>query len=291
MIKRTLAVITAALLTVSLSACANSSENSTSSVSNTVSDESKDSGSSSEVSSQVNSSDGTSSESYADVYSLSNLKVPDGAGSLLKKGLREFLDKIDKDKFNFKYSLECLTSETDGKVRKAENKVVRDGDKLSSTLVSDDVESGSNKQIIKDNKGYEVNDADKTVTWMSVESYIIDIYVYNTAGVFYINELELCGNGKEKIGNKEYDYEEYKQPESTSSSESSGVDENQRARYYFDNGTLVGLKHINGDYYYTTMILELDEKISDGEFDYPSDYKLEERLEISGDSTESTQSQ
>ena len=63
------------------------------------------------------------------------------------------------------------------------------------------------------------------------------------------------------------------------------------ARYYFDSdGKLAGLKHTQGDYYYTTMILELSQNVSDSDFEYPSDYKLTERSELSEDSVASSTS-
>lgn len=276
--KRMLAIITAALLMASFTACSGGSDAGESGESSLSSEKLQ----SADTSQADASMDDTSSENYEDMYSLSTLTIPDGAGPLMKSGLRVFLDKMDKDKFNLKYSIECLTEDTDGQVRFAENTVIRDGDKLVSILAADEIKSGSSKQIIKDNKAYEIDDTNKTVKWMNIEPYIIEAYVYNTAGIFYVDSLALCGSGKEKIGDKEYDYEEYKPPEGSDNSNTSGYYE-QRARYYFENGSIVGLKHINGEYYYTTMVLELGENIPKGEFDYPPEYKLEERLEISDD--------
>ncbi len=284
--KRMLAAFMSALLMVTFTACSDGPDADESSEPSSSSADSRDN----DTSPTDTSSDNTSSEDYENMYSLAALPVPEGAGPLLKSGMRAFLDKMDKDKFSLKYSIECLTEDTDGKVRSAENTIYRDGSRLSSVLAADDEESGINKQIIKDSKVYEIDDANKTVTWMNIESYIIDAYVYNTAGVFYVDSLEFCGSGKEKIGGKEYDYEEYKPPEGSDDTSSSEYDE-QRARYYFENGEIAGLKHTSGGYYYTTMVLELGESVPKGEFDYPSGYKLEERLELSDDTEGSAQSQ
>ena len=190
------------------------------------------------------------------------------------------MNTMDSEKYLIKYSVEYLTESTNGKVVKGVNTVKRSGDKISSFMETEDYDA--NLQIVKDNKVYEG---------------LVDNFTVYTANIFYINTLELCGSGKETINGKEYDYEEYKEPEnassasSTTSSESSGENSVVRARYYFDSdGKLAGLKHTQGDYYYTTMILELSQNVSDSDFEYPSDYKLTERSELSEDSVASSTS-
>lgn len=278
----------AALLAVSFSACSSNDSGQSSSGDNDSASSSSSSVSTvqeSSSTSETEGSDNTSSIDYEEAYSLSKVTVPEGAGTLLKTGLREFLDKLDGDKFNFQYTIECLTESTEGKVKNGKSTVIRDGDKLLSIFEADDIEGGVSKQIVKDNKAYLIDDKAKKVTWTSVDSGVIPAYIYsNLAGGFYISSLELCGSGKETINGKEYDYEEYKEPESESSvessaessEESSSSNENVRARYYFDNGSMVGLKHTNNDYYYTTMIIEINKNIPDGSFDYPAEYTLEE---------------
>ena len=54
------------------------------------------------------------------------------------------------------------------------------------------------------------------------------------------------------------------------------------------NGKLAGLKHTQNNYYYTTMIIELSQNVSDADFEYPSDYTLTERSELSEDSAASS---
>lgn len=285
MIKRTFAVVMAALVAVSFCACGSVDE-SVSGTSSKSTETSNNASSLTENSSlQSTASNDSSSENSSYTYELSDLTVPDAAGPLLKSGLNEFLNTMGKDKYYLKYSVECLTESTEGEVQSGENIVVRDGDKISSTF-TDNITKSTNKQIVKDNKGYTIDDNEKTVTWTSVESNLIQNYTFSIVASFYIDSLELCGSGKEKLNGKEYDYEEYKPPKSESSEESSQIDENQRARYYFDDGKLVGLKNISGDYYYTKIIITLNDEIPEGEFDYPSDYKLEESSETTDTSAE-----
>lgn len=238
-------------------------------------------------------SSNSSETSQSTKYSISDLKIPDACGPLLKPALQEFMNSMDSEKYLIKYSVEYLTESTNGKVVKGVNTVKRNGDKISSLMDAEDYDA--NLQIVKDNKVYEVDDSKKTVTWANVEEYLVDNFTVYTANIFYINTLELCGSGKETINGTEYDYEEYKEPESSSSaSESSESSEEkgiERARYYFDsNGKLAGLKHTQGDYYYTTMIIELSQNVSDADFEYPSDYTLTERSELSEDSVASSTS-
>lgn len=290
MIKKSLTLIMAALIAVSFTAC-NSSSNGESAVesANATSSSSAESSvvsvaESSDASSESISENSETSETSS--YSISDLEIPEGCGELLKPALQEFMDSMDSEKYLIKYSVEYLTESTDGKAVKGVNTVKRDGDKISSLMDAEDYDS--NLQIVKDNKVYEIDDNEKTVTWANVEESLIDNFTVYTASIFYINSLELCGSGKETIDGKEYDYEEYKEPENTSSSESSEENTVERARYYFDNGKLAGLKHTQGDYYYTTMIIELSQNVSDSDFEYPSDYELKERSELSEDSSVSS---
>ena len=302
MIKKSLALIMAAMIAMSFTAC-NSGSNGESSAESTNTSSSAESSVASETESKTTSnseSSTTSSEtssnssetSQTNKYSISDLKIPDGCGPLLKPALQEFMNSMDSEKYLIKYSVEYLTESTNGKVVKGVNTVKRNGDKISSLMDAEDYDA--NLQIVKDNKVYEVDDSKKTVTWANVEDYLVDNFTVYTANIFYINTLELCGSGKETINGTEYDYEEYKEPESSSSAsessaESSGEASVERARYYFDsNGKLAGLKHTQGDYYYTTMIIELSQNVSDADFEYPSDYTLTERSELSEDSAASS---
>ena len=299
MIKKSLALIMAALIAVSFTACGSSDEEAKTESTNSTQSSSAESNTSSETASKAES--GTSSEassttseaSQSSSASISNLKIPDGSGPLLKPALQEFMNAMDNDKYLIKYSVEYYTSTTDGKVIKGVNTVKRSGDKMSSFMDAENYDT--NLQIVKDNKVYEIDDDKKTVTWSSVESSLINNFTVYTASIFYVNTLELCGSGKETINGKEYDYEEYKEPESASSvAESSSTSETsekkvvERARYYFKNGKLAGLKHTQDEYYYTTMILELSQDVKDSDFEYPSDYKLIERSELSEDSSTSS---
>lgn len=304
MIKKSIALIMAALVAISFTACngdsdgasSDESANGTQSAVSGVSSEnntSSENASNSEISGTSSQTASNAETSKDESYSISDLAIPNGCGPLLKPALQEFMNSMDKDKYVIKYSVEYLTANTDGKVVKGVNTVKRSGENLSSIMEAEGYDS--NLQIVKDGKVYEVDDNKKTVTWANVEPGLIENFTVYTASIFYINTLELCGSGKEKINGKEYDYEEYKEPESESSassesSETSKEKSVERARYYFEDGKMVGLKHINGDYYYTTLILELSQNVSDSDFDYPSDYKLEERLEVTNDSAKSTSS-
>lgn len=298
MIKKSLALIMAALIATSFTACSGGSneESSIESTSNTQSAAASEGSAASETVSDASESSESSSSS-----SISDLGVPEGSGPILKTALQDFMNSMDADKYLLQYSLEYYTSDTNGEAVSGVNTVKRSGDKMSSLMKADGYDS--NLQIVKDNKVYEIDDSEKTVTWTSVEDGLIESFTLYTAGIFYINSLELCGSGKETINGKEYDYEEYKEPESTSSAESSteasatsstessetSQEESvERARYYFENGKLVGLKHISGEYYYTTMILELSQNVSDSDFDYPSDYKLIDSSEVSEESSTSS---
>ncbi len=298
LIKKSLALIMAALIAVSFTACGSSDNGDKTESTNSTQSSSAES-TASETASKTES--GTSSEtsstaseaSQSSSASISNLQIPDGCGPLLKPALQEFMNAMDSDKYLIKYSVEYYTSTTDGKVIKGVNTVKRSGDKMSSFMDAENYDT--NLQIVKDNKVYEIDDDKKTVTWSSVESSLIENFTVYTASIFYINTLELCGSGKETINGKEYDYEEYKEPESASSAaESSSTSETsekkvvERARYYFENGKLAGLKHTQDEYYYTTMILELSQDVKDSDFEYPSDYKLVERSEVSEDSSTSS---
>lgn len=303
MIKKSLALIIAAMIAMSFTACNNGSNGESSAASTNTSSsaessvasgtESKTTSNSESSTTSSETSSNSSETSQSTKYSISDLKIPDTCGPLLKPALQEFMNSMDSKKYLIKYSVEYLTESTNGKVVKGVNTVKRDGDKISSLMAAEG--SDANLQIVKDNKVYEVDNSKKTVTWANVENYLVDNFTVYTANIFYINSLELCGSGKETINGKEYDYEEYKEPESSSSasqsSESSKEKGTERARYYFDSkGKLAGLKHTQGDYYYITMILELSQNVSAADFEYPSDYKLTERSKLSEDSVASSTS-
>lgn len=291
MIKKSLALIMAAMIAMSFTACNNGSDGESSAESTNTSSSAESSVVSeteSKTTSNSESSTTSSETSQSTKYSISDLKIPSGCGPLLKPALQEFMNTMDSEKYLIKYAVEYLTESTNGKVVKGTNTVKRSGNKISSFMDAEDYDT--NLQIVKDNKVYEVDDSKKTVTWANVEDNLVDNFTVYTANIFYISSLELCGSGKETINGTEYDYEEYKEPESNSSvsessAESSGEKKVERARYYFDsNGKLAGLKHTQNNYYYTTMIIELSQNVSDADFEYPSDYTLTERSELSEDS-------
>lgn len=284
--KKILAILMAALITVSLAACGGTSSdeentsNENKSTTQTVSSDQSSSGSSSEASS-------SSETSETSEVVLSELSMPENAGSLLKKGLKGFLADLDKD--NYRLAIHMSSSTTDPKVVI----ITRSGDNI--TAATGESEEKLSKSVVKDNKGYVIDDEAKTVTWADFESGYAEGYTKYLASLFYVTNIEQTKTGKEKYGddNKEMDFEEYKviieesSNASNASSESSKVEE-QYLRYYFDNGTFSGMKVINGNDYYSLQIASLTDKIPAGEFDIPSDYKLVEAEESETESTQTS---
>ncbi len=269
--KKIFAILTAALMAAVFTACNNGSadEKATSVASET---------------SEQSAADESSAASESSEIKLSELSSPEKAGDMLKKGLKTFLTELDKD--NYRLNIYMTTSNGDPKVVI----ITRSGENI--TAATGETEDKLSKSLVKDNKGYVIDDEAKTVTWAEFDSGYAEGYTEYLASLFYVTNIDSCKTGKEKYGteNKEMDYEEYKiviEESSSASSESSSTEE-QYVRYYFDNGTLAGMKVINGDEYYSMQIKSLTDKIPDGEFDIPSDYKLIKAEESSAVSEEET---
>lgn len=279
--KRILAVLMAALITASLAACGSTEEetsNKSLSSESVSSDENSDK-ESSETSDSSNSSESSESSENSEV-ALSELSMPEKAGELLKKGLKTFLTELDNDKYRL--DIHMSSSQTDPKVVI----ITRSGDSI--TAATGDSEENLSKSVVKDNKGYVIDDEAKTVTWADFDSGYAEGYTKYLATLFYVTNIEPSKTGKEKYGdeNKEMDFEEYKvileesSTASDASSETSEIEE-QYLRYYFDNGTFAGMKVMNGEDYYSLQIVSLTHEIPKDEFDIPSDYKLVEAEESS----------
>ena len=204
-----------------------SSENKTSSETNSGSSESTSSGS--------NSSETTSSSEISDTNKLSNAAMAKNAGALLKDGLHNFFVELDEDKYRLEIDMFATASNSSKVVI-----ITRDGNNISAA--TGDSKDNLSKSIVKDNKGYVIDDTKKTVTWSKFEEGYAENYTEYLAKLFYITNIEMLKSGKEKFGDKEMDYEEYKiivNASSSASSESSKVEE-QHVKYYFDNKEFKG---------------------------------------------------
>lgn len=302
--KRFFAIILSALILTSFAACnndsgtetnaskaeggtsssASDSESKSSSSSNSESNASSETNSGSSISSSKsestssgsNSSETTSSSETSDTNKLSNATMAKNAGALLKDGLHNFFVELDEDKYRLEIDMFTTTSNSSKVVI-----ITRDGNNISAA--TGDSKDNLSKSIVKDDKGYVIDDTKKTVTWSKFEEGYAESYTEYLAQLFYITDIEMLKSGKEKFGDKEMDYEEYKiivNESSSASSESSKVEE-QHVKYYFDNKEFKGMKIINGNDYYALRIVSMTHEIPDGEFDYPSDYKLIQAEEYS----------
>lgn len=302
--KRFFAIILSALILTSFAACnndsgtetnaskaeggtsssASDSESKSSSSSNSESNASSETNSGSSISSSKsestssgsNSSETTSSSETSDTNKLSNAAMAKNAGALLKDGLHNFFVELDEDKYRLEIDMFATASNSSKVVI-----ITRDGNNISAA--TGDSKDNLSKTIVKDDKGYVIDDTKKTITWSKFEEGYAENYTEYLAQLFYITDIEMLKSGKEKFGDKEMDYEEYKiiVNESSSASSESSKAEEQHVRYYFDNKEFKGMKIINGNDYYALRIVSMTHEIPDGEFDYPSDYKLIQAEEYS----------
>ena len=172
-----------------------SSENKTSSETNSGSSESTSSGS--------NSSETTSSSEISDTNKLSNAAMAKNAGALLKDGLHNFFVELDEDKYRLEIDMFATASNSSKVVI-----ITRDGNNISAA--TGDSKDNLSKSIVKDDKGYVIDDTKKTITWSKFEKGYAENYTEYLAKLFYITDIEMLKSGKEKFGDKEMDYEEYK---------------------------------------------------------------------------------
>lgn len=284
--KRFFAIILSALILTSFAACNSNSASETntskaegtSSIASDSDGESKSSSKSESISSESTASENASSETTSsensDTNKLTNASMAENAGSLLKDGLHNFFVELDEDKYRLEIDMSTTTSNSSKIVI-----ITRDGNSISAA--TGDSKDNLSKSIVKDNKGYVIDDTAKTVTWSEFEEGYAESYTEYLAQLFYITDIEMLKTGKEKFGDKEMDYEEYKIILSESSSSESSETEEQYVRYYFDNKEFKGMKIMNGDDYYALRITSMTHEIPDGEFDYPSSYELIEAEEYS----------
>lgn len=275
-----LSILLAAILTASLTAC-NSNETSTSSKEN-------DTGSnvSQPTSDQNDSSkDNTSSTDEAKKNSFDDFVIPDTASERLKTALPAFYEKIKADKYNLTLENEFYDGKDTANNIVNTSTIVKSGTSITSTSTSE------GKAIVKDNKVYVVSDTDKTVTYTDTEEGFAENYSLYISSLFYSPNLEYKNNGKEKLGSTEYEYDEYLIPQDASKSSSSEEQSEEIIRYYFDkDNNFVGTKLIIDGQYYAIYIKSLTDKIPDGEFDYPSDYKMIDGAAQNSNSSENASS-
>ena len=237
---------------ISSSASDSESRSSSSSESKTSSETNSGSSKSESTSSGSNSSETTSSSKTSDTNKLSNATMAKNAGALLKDGLHNFFVELDEDKYRLEIDMFTTTSNS-SKV------VIITRDKNNISAATGDSKDNLSKSIVKDDKGYVIDDTKKTVTWSKFEKGYAENYTEYLAKLFYITDIEMLKSGKEKFGDKEMDYEEYKiivNKSSSASSESSKVEE-QHVKYYFDNKEFKGMKIINGNDYYALRIVSM----------------------------------
>ena len=255
--KRFFAIILSALILTSFAACNNDSgtETNASKAEGGISSSASDSESRSSSSSENKTSSETNSGSSESTSSGSNSSETTSSSEI-----------SDTNKLSNSSKVVIIT---------------RDGNNISAA--TGDSKDNLSKSIVKDDKGYVIDDTKKTITWSKFEKGYAENYTEYLAKLFYITDIEMLKSGKEKFGDKEMDYEEYKiivNKSSSASSESSKVEE-QHVKYYFDNKEFKGMKIINGNDYYALRIVSMTHEIPDGEFDYPSDYKLIQAEEYS----------
>lgn len=284
--KRFFAIIMSALILASFTACNNDSASETNTskaeATSSTSSENESAESSSTESTTSASADSSSSEASSETTSsetsttnkLSNASMAENAGELLKDGLHNFFVELDEEKYRLEIDMSTTTSNSSKIVI-----ITRDGDSISAA--TGESKDDMSKSIVKDNKGYVIDDEKKTVTWSEFEEGYAESYTEYLAQLFYVTDIEMVKSDKEKFGDKEMDYEEYKILVDESSSSESSETEEQYVRYYFDNKEFKGMKIINGTDYYALRIVSMTHEIPDGEFDYPSGYELVEAEEYS----------
>lgn len=188
---------------ISSSASDSESRSSSSSESKTSSETNSGSSKSESTSSGSNSSETTSSSETSDTNKLSNATMAKNAGALLKDGLHNFFVELDEDKYRLEIDMFTTTSNS-SKV------VIITRDKNNISAATGDSKDNLSKSIVKDDKGYVIDDTKKTITWSKFEKGYAENYTEYLAKLFYITDIEMLKSGKEKFGDKEMDYEEYK---------------------------------------------------------------------------------
>lgn len=271
-------IILAAILTVSFASCS-SDDNSTSS---------NESGTSSNTSQPTSdqsdgSKDDTSSTDETNKNSFDDFVIPGTASKRLKTALPAFYEKMKADKYNLTLENEFYDGEDTANNIVSTSTIVKSGTSITSTSTSE------GKAIVKDNKVYVVSDTDKTVTYADTEEGFAESYSLYISSLFYSPNLEYKNEGKEKLGSAEYEYDEYLIPSDATESSSSEEQSEEIIRYYFDkDNNFVGTKLIIDGQYYSIYIKSITDKIPDGEFDYPSDYKMIDGTAQSSNSSDNT---
>lgn len=133
-------------------------------------------------------------------------------------------------------------------------------------------EGDESKYVIKDGNTYLINDNEKVYYTYQNNEVDLNKIVEELNNV----KSESLTSGKEKINNKEYDYEEY--PGLTGLSitlfedDDESMSDDIKTRFYFKGDNLVYIKTIKGQ---DEEILKIDisNKIDDNLFEIPSDYE------------------
>lgn len=142
-------------------------------------------------------------------------------------------------------------------------------DKAYIDTFYDDSES---KFIVKDGNAYLLIDEDKE--YYKYENNDTDLTMIESE-LEELKEIE-HENGKEKIKNKTYSYEEYDSITTFCMMDTSDLEEDQevKTRFYFDGDKLVYIKTIIGDKQ-ELLKVDISDKVDNNLFEIPSDYKEE----------------
>lgn len=140
-------------------------------------------------------------------------------------------------------------------------------DKAYIDTFYDDSES---KFIVKDGNAYLLIDEDKE--YYKYENNDTDLTMIESE-LEELREIE-HENGKEKIENKTYSYEEYDSITTFCMMDTSDLEEDQevKTRFYFDGDKLVYIKTIIGDKQ-ELLKVDISDNVDNNLFEIPSDYK------------------
>lgn len=155
---------------------------------------------------------------------------------------KTYTDMMASGKYYMKYRMT-----TDGK--NVETEMATNGDDFATKTFADGIEV---HMIIKDNKLYMINPAEKMVTIMNSADQGPEQDI-DYSGLTFVRE------GKGDFLGKTLPYEEYSADGGTT-------------KYFFDGKKLVGMESNYEDITLVMEILELSEKIPSGLFEIPTDY-------------------
>ena len=179
--------------------------------------------------------------------------ILDGSTSKVNKLYSELKEKQE-------YSFKTTLNEQDEVYYAKKNKVA---------YIATTYQGETSKFIIKDGNSYLLLDDEKIYyTYQNNETDLEKI----TVQLEKIKDKPYT-EGKEKIENKEYKYEEYEGTTEFLLKEAEEVEEQTaKTRFYFDGNKLVYIKTIAGDYQ-ELLKVDISYQVDDNLFEIPSDYE------------------